>query len=260
MSRSNAVPRVAVIADVHANALALDAVLEELERERSDVLVVGGDVASGPEPNETLKRLMALERARFVRGNGDREVVEAFDDGRPFDPEEQDWGRKAGAWVAQRITRPQRDFLGSFEDRVVLSVAGLGEVLFCHGSPGSDEEIMTSLTPEPALRRMLDGINQRVVVCGHTHVQFDRMIHATRVINAGSVGMAYEGRRGAFWLALGPDAELRRTDYDYEQAARRFVATQVWDAENACEIILKPPDPREAEEFFEKLAAERGER
>jgi diadenosine tetraphosphatase ApaH/serine/threonine PP2A family protein phosphatase len=176
-------------------------------------------------------------------------------------PERQDPAPNDGAWAAQRITRAQRDFLADFEDRVVLPVEGFGEVLFCHGSPGSDEEMMTSLTPEPALRRMLAGVEQRLVVCGHTHVQFDRTLDGIRIVNSGSVGMAYEGRRGAFWLALGPDVEFRRTDYDYEQAAERILASDYCAAENlAREIILNPPDPSQVEEFFEKLAAERGER
>lgn len=253
--------RIAVISDVHGNVMALDAVLAELEDHRPEAIVVGGDVVSGPYPVETLERLIALERAYFVRGNGDREVVEAFDSGHPFDPEEQDPARKAGAWVAQRITRAQRDFLAGFDERVVLTVEGLGEVLFCHGSPESDEEIVTSLTPEPALRRMMSGFAPRLVVGGHTHVQFDRMIDGIRVVNSGSIGMAYEGRPGVFWLALGPDVEFRHTNYDHRKAAEQILASDYWDADAlANEIILNPPDPREVEEFFERMAAERGER
>jgi putative phosphoesterase len=250
--------RVAVLADVHANAMALDAVLAELERDAPDALVFAGDLVGGPEPDETLDRLMALERAHFVRGNADRIVVEAFDEGRGFDPAEPSPPRKAGAWNAERITRAQRDFLAGFAERVVLPVEELGEVLFCHGSPRSDEEIMTSLTPEPELLRMLAGIEQRVVVCGHTHVQFDRTVGSIRVLNAGSVGTTYQGRRGAYWLMLGPDAELRRTDYDYEVAAERIRAGDYWDAAGLAELILEPPDPREIEELFERNAPGRG--
>ena len=261
MTEQPPVSRVAVIADVHANVAALDAVLGELEHEPPDAIVVGGDVVSGPQPAETLERLMRLERARFVRGNGDREVVEAFDEGRRFDPEEDDPARKAAGWTAQRLTRAQRDFVAGFEDRVVLAVEGFGPVLFCHGSPRSDEEIITSLTPEPALRRILAATEERLIVCGHTHVQFDRTVGATRVVNAGSVGMPYEGRRGAFWLMLGPGVEFRRTGYDSEQAAERILASDYWDAANlAREIILNPPDPRAVEELFEQVARDRGER
>jgi predicted phosphodiesterase len=249
--------RVAVIADVHANVVALDAVLAELQREPPDALVVCGDVVGGPEPGATLERLTTIERAHFVRGNADREVVEAFDEARPFDPGEPSPARKAGAWNAERITHAERDFLASFAERVVLTVEGLGEVLFCHGSPRSDEEIVTSLTPEPRLRRVLAGVEQGLVVCAHTHVQFDRVLDATRIVNAGSVGTTYQGQRGAFWLTVGPDVEFRRTDYDYGQAAERIRSSDYWDAASLAELILDPPDPREVEEFFERAAADR---
>jgi diadenosine tetraphosphatase ApaH/serine/threonine PP2A family protein phosphatase len=122
-------------------------------------------------------------------------------------------------------------------------------------------EMMTSLTPERPLRRMLDGVEQQVVVCGHTHVQFDRELDGVRVVNAGSVGMPYQGRRGAYWLRLGPGVDFRRSEYDDERAAREILASGYWAAENlANEIILSPPDPHQAEAYFEQLAGERGER
>jgi putative phosphoesterase len=261
MSRAGGRHRVAVIADIHGNAAALDAVLAELAADRPDAIVVGGDVATGPEPAEVLERLMGLENARFVQGNSDRELVDAYDAGSAFDPDDPDPARKSAAWCAPRITRAQRDFLAGFERRAVLTVAGLGEVLFCHGSPRSDLEIMTSLTPEETMRRLLARVGERVVVCGHTHVQFDRTVGGTRIVNAGSVGMAYEGARGAFWLRLGPDVDLRRTEYDVQPVAERFLASDYWDADGlAREILLAPPDPLEVERFFEQVAADRGER
>lgn len=253
--------RVAALYDIHGNVAALDAVLAELERELPDGIVVGGDVASGPFPSATLERLMQLsERAHFVRGNADREVVAAYDGRIAFDPEEENPARRGGAWAAQRITRARRDFVATFCERVVLDVDGLGRTLFCHGSPRSDEEMITTLTPESSLRRMLAGVEERVVVCGHTHMQFERVVAGVRVVNAGSVGMAYEGRPGAFWALLGPGVELRRTDYDVERAAEEVRVAGFYDATFADEILLHPPGPDEVAQYFEQLAAERGER
>jgi putative phosphoesterase len=243
------VERIAVIADVHGNAQALEAVIAEIEREAPDVIVVAGDVAGGPQQDEVLDRLMGLERARFVRGNVDRVVVEAFDEQWTFDPDEGSIVRRAGAWAAERLTQKQRDFLASFEDTVVV-----GDVLVCHGSPRSDDEIITSLTPEPDLRTVLAGVEQRLVVCGHTHVQFDRTVGGVRLVNTGSIGDPFEGRRGAFWLMLAPDVELRSTEYDCEQAAERIRASDYWDAETTARRLLDPPDPREMEELFERGA------
>ena len=251
--------RVAALSDIHGNIRALNAVLEEVEREQPDKIVVCGDVAAGPFPGETVDRLMELgERAYFIRGNADRELISAYDSRLQIDPEE-DPARILTSWSAQQINQRQRDFLASFEDRVVLEVAGLGRVLFCHGSPRSDEEIITSLTPEDSLEKLLAGLDEKVVVCGHTHHQFDRKTDNFRVINAGSIGMPYEGKPGAFWALLGPGVDLRRTEYDFEGAVEDALSTGYPDPSYQ-ETILTPPKPDEVAAFFEKVAAERGER
>jgi diadenosine tetraphosphatase ApaH/serine/threonine PP2A family protein phosphatase len=93
--------------------------------------------------------------------------------------------------------RRHRDAIAAFPERVTIEVDGLGEVLFCHGSPRSDEEILTTLTPQAALAEALAGVEAAIVVCGHTHAQFDRRHGSVLILNAGSVGMPYEGRRRA---------------------------------------------------------------
>jgi putative phosphoesterase len=252
--------RIAALADIHGNIQALNAVLAELEGDPPDRIVVCGDVASGPFPSETLERLMELgEGAVFIRGNADRELLAAYDSGVKYNSEEEDPARLFAAWCAQQINPRQRDFLASFEDRVVLEVMGLGEVLFCHGSPRSDEEIITSLTPVESLEKILVGVNERVVVCGHTHHQFDRKPDGYRVINAGSIGMPYEDKPGAYWARLSPEVDLRRTKYDVERAVEQALATGYPDASYE-DILLRPPKPDQAAAFFEEVAAGRGER
>jgi diadenosine tetraphosphatase ApaH/serine/threonine PP2A family protein phosphatase len=105
-----------------------------------------------------------------------------------------------------------------------VEIPGLGDVLFCHATPTSDTELFTRLTPDEEVTRLLDGTEADLLVCGHTHMQFDRRVGEVRVVNAGSVGMPF-GETGAFWLLLGPDVRLRRTRYDLEEAARRMRAT-----------------------------------
>jgi putative phosphoesterase len=252
--------RIAALSDIHGNIQALNAVLEEIDRDQPDMIVVCGDVASGPFPNETLERLMELgEPAYFIRGNADRELVSAYDSHLQFNPEEKDPALLFSSWSAQQINRRQRNFLASFEDRVVLDVLGLGKVLFCHGSPRSDEEIITSLTPEDSLEKLLAGINEKVVVCGHTHHQFDRKMHAYRVINPGSIGMPYEGKPGAYWALLGPEVYLRRTEYDFGRAVEHAHSVGYPDTSYQ-ETILTPPKPDEVAAFFEEVAVGRGER
>ena len=178
-----------------------------------------------PLPVEMLYRLARLgDRVRWVMGNADRELVSAYDGGvRPEDCE--DPIERLDAWVAQRLSREHRDLLASFEPVVRAEVDGLGPVLFCHGSPRSDNEIITALSPPERLAPMFDGVAEDVVVCGHTHHQFDRAECGKRVLNAGSVGMPYEDEPAAYWLWLGPDAEPPRTDYDVAAAAARMRAS-----------------------------------
>jgi diadenosine tetraphosphatase ApaH/serine/threonine PP2A family protein phosphatase len=153
-------------------------------------------------PAAVIDRLIALgDRARFVRGNADRHLVSTFDQGQRLADvqyEKDPWLRRA-AWKAEQISREQRDFLASLPENAVLEVGGLGETLFCHGSPRSDEEIITPGTTEERLSVMLAGVNQPAVVCGHTHMQLNRRHGQTRIVNAGSVGMPYEGQPGAYW-------------------------------------------------------------
>lgn len=227
--------RVAALYDIHGNVPALEAVLDDVRASGAELIVVGGDVAGGPQPVETLEMVGSLELpARFVRGNGDR----APDD---FEMERLD---------ATGLAR-----LAAWPLTVAADVDGLGEVLFCHASPRSDEELVTAVSPDERLAPVFAGVAQEVVVCGHVHVQSDRRAAGHRIVNAGSVGMAYEGRANvACWCLLGPDVELRQTAYDRARFDRVLTATGYPNAD-----WFDPADPAEVTAQFERLAAEGGE-
>jgi putative phosphoesterase len=233
--------RVAALHDVHGNLPALEAVLADVERVGIDQIVFGGDVAAGLLPAETIDRLMELDNARFVRGNADRILVELFDGGETHE------GGLIDEWCAAQLDRRQRDFLTSFEPTVVI-----GDVCFCHATPHDDEPIFTRITPVERVRELIGVIDQRVVVCGHTHMQFDRTVDGIRVVNAGSVGMPY-GTTDACWaLVDGNDVQLRRTPYDLEAAAERLRASGHSNRERLiAENVLTSPSADEATEFFE---------
>src|SRR5215208_1929967 len=218
--------RVAALYDIHGNLPALEAAMAAVEAAGADTIVVGGDVVLGPMPRETLERLLALgPRARFIRGNCDRLVVDAFD-GRPLPPRLPPAVREPIAWTAAQLDRTHRDALAGFPETLALGVDGLGEVLFCHATPRSDEEIYTVRTPA-------DGV---------------------RLLNAGSVGMPY-GRPGAYWLLLGPDAQPARTDYDLERAADLVRHTSYPQAAEFAERqLLRPQSEEEILRLFEPAA------
>jgi predicted phosphodiesterase len=245
---------VAALYDVHGNLPALEAVLADEAFARADLVVVGGDVAAGPMPAEVLDRLTGLALpVRWVRGNADREVVAHFDRG---DTDHEAYGpdapaQRADAFTAGRITREHRDLMAAFEDVVRLDGA-----LYCHGSPRSDEEIITALTPEPRLEPMLDGVHEPLVVCGHTHHQFDLRAGAWRVVNAGSVGMPYEGERGAYWLlVVDGEPEPRRTGYDVDSAVPTLRESGFPDVEELIrESLLEPVTADVVARHFEDMA------
>ncbi len=228
--------RVAALYDVHGNLPALEAVLAEVEREEPDLVLVGGDVSAGPFPAECLELLRGLgDRAVWISGNADREL---------------------GEWPAQQLSDEQLAFLRGLQETVVLDVDGLGPVLFCHGSPRSDEEILTDRSPDLRLEAALAGVRQLVVVHGHTHVAYEREFGLYRLICPGSVGMPYAEVPGAYWGLFGPGFAQRHTPYDLEAAARRIRESgSPQAAQIAAENVLTVPNPEEAVEFFERMAA-----
>jgi|SRR5689334_11435953 len=242
--------RVAALYDIHGNLAALDAVLAEIEALAPDRILVGGDVALGPMPRETLDRLTAMgERVTFIRGNCDREMAtptEAFASGA--------WGART-AWAAARCTSAQMELLRGLPTTATYVVEGLGDVLFCHGSPRRDDEILTRRTPDERLHAMLSGGEPDTIVSGHTHVQVDRRAIGKRWVNPGSVGMPYEHTPGACWALLGPDVSLRRTPFDVERAIEDTLASGFPDPDEFIEKYLRRiPDPDEATARFENMA------
>jgi putative phosphoesterase len=227
--------RVAALCDVHGNLPALEAVLADVRSLDVDRIVCGGDVVAGPFPRECLVRLRELE-AVFVRGNADRESPRA----------------PAGTWewITSSLDAEALEFLAGLPQAV-----SFGGVLYCHGSPRDDDEILTRVSPDERFRAALGGVQERVVVGGHTHVQFERTIDGIRFVNAGSVGMPYEGRQGAFWALLdGEEVELRQTPYAVDAAAALIRTSGYPGADQIAGWLLEPQDPDEVSAYFESVA------
>ncbi|EJL32285.1 metallophosphoesterase [Brevibacillus sp. BC25] len=183
--------RVAALYDIHGNVPALHATLAELEVVKPDLIVIGGDMISGPIPVQTLEILFQLDTpVQFIRGNGDREVVLTFD-GEAQALEMSDSVREITSWVAEQLSRSHRDFLSQLPLTYTLTRENDEDVLFCHAIPTNDEDIFTPLTSDAIVATYFEGTQQRTVICGHTHVQFERRLGELRILNAGSVGMPF---------------------------------------------------------------------
>ena len=233
--------RLAALYDIHGNLPALEAVLDEVRRAGVDAVVVGGDVLPGPMPRETIDCLAALDLpVHYLTGNGDR-VVLTERRGGDISREVPEAFRDVIRWSAATLTDADAAWIAGWPATLRLHVPGLGDTLFCHATPRNDVECFTRLTAEERLFEVFDGVESAVVVCGHTHMPFDRTVRGIRVVNAGSVGMPF-GDPGADWLLLGPEVSPRHTRYDLAAAAARVRASAYPQAEAfAAGHVLRPP-------------------
>ena len=219
---------VALLADVHAVLPALRAVLAEPEVADADAIVLLGDLASGPQPAETLDLLTGLgERAIWISGNGERELAELAS-GADVEPPDE-----ISAWAARQLRPGHIDLLAALPLTETIDVRGLGQVLCCHATPRDDVEMALVDSAVPRWQEVLTGVPDpiRTVVCGHTHMPFLRLVDRRTIVNPGSVGMPY-GTTGAHWALLGghdqPSISLRRTEYDADAAAEEIIASSAY--------------------------------
>lgn len=211
----------AVLSDVHGVLPVLQAVLAEPEVQAADLVVVTGDLAAGPQPVEVLDALTALgDRVLLVRGNADRELV-AMTRG-----EDAPVPDEVSPWAAAQLRADQVELLAGLPHPVTVEVAGFGPVLFCHGTPRDDEEVVLVDT---RLERWAEAFADvpaevRTVVCGHTHMPYVRLVDRRLVVNPGSVGMPYGLPGGAWALLRDGDVQLRRTRTDVDAMVAAVVA------------------------------------
>ncbi len=185
--------------------------------------------------------LASLDRPLdYIVGNGDREVL-AWMRGQQNSALPK-VAQEAIGWVAKELTTEHENVLAHWPTQIRHEIHRLGSVLFCHATPRSDMENFTRLTPEEQLTPIFENCGAQIVVCGHTHMQFDRKIGNVRIVNAGSVGMPF-GEPGAYWLLLDPNGvQLQRTTYDLKRAAERIRKTAYPQANDFAERhILHPP-------------------
>ncbi|HTI39663.1 MAG TPA: metallophosphoesterase family protein [Vicinamibacterales bacterium] len=223
-------PRIAVLNDIHGNLPALEAVLADVRAIGVDRIVVGGDVFPGPMPHLVLDSLWtAGPPVDFIYGNGDVALLECLAGGAPRHfPASY---RPSLEWNARVLSDTARIAVAAWPMTMRVTMPSLGSVLFCHATPRNENEIFTAQTSDARLLPIIDAARADLVVCGHTHMQFDRSVGGTRVVNAGSVGMPF-GHPGADWLLLGDRVELRCTAYDVHAAAAAIMRSGYPGAED----------------------------
>ncbi len=221
--------------DIHGNIDALEAVLDDPLAAGADLLVIGGDAVPGPFALATLERLEGLELpVHWLRGNGEREVAEAS--ACPPPAADGDLAARTAQITAAEIGAQRARDLGKLP--LTLFFDG---VLFCHASPRRDDEMLTRLSSAERWSQALAGVQTELVVGGHTHQHDDRRVGSVRFLNAGSVGLPYEGDGAARWLWIADGVpELRRSAYPATQAGARMLAAG-WPDERSVRAALVEP-------------------
>jgi putative phosphoesterase len=241
--------KILALYDIHGNPDALDAVLADPRATGPDVVVIGGDAVPGPEARATLDRLQAISLPiRWVRGNGEREVADAAG----VDSMADDLAARTAAITARELGQPRSRALGALPLTVELD-----GVLFCHASPRRDDEMLTRLSTAQRWSDALRGAGAGLIVAGHTHQQDDRIVAATRFVNAGSVGLPYEGDGAARWLWIDDGVpELRNTAYDAATAGTRFLAAGWPDEQSVRAALIDGVEPTVITRIFEGAVAQ----
>jgi predicted phosphodiesterase len=242
--------RILGLYDIHGNPDALDAVLADPRAEDPDAVVIGGDVVPGAFAGATLDRLGALSRElgrpmHWLRGNGEREVAAAAQGG--GGPATGEGAAEMSAFTAAELGSERALPLGDLP--LTVTVDG---VLFCHATPRSDEEMVTRISEPERWSEVLGGVDAALVIAGHTHQQDDRVVNGVRFVNAGSVGLPYEGDGDARWLWIADGVpELRRTAYDAAAAGRRMRDECAALADSVNASLIEPVEAMVVTRMFE---------
>jgi putative phosphoesterase len=243
--------RIGLISDIHGNLLALDAVLEQLEKERIDRIICLGDVAVGPFASECARRVRELG-CTTIRGNWDDWMA----GGEPpcSGGEVCRMLLEMGDFWSAQLDADDLAFLGGLEEKLDLELDDGRKAILFHGSPRSFNEPILSATPSERVEHMLGELEAPIMIAGHTHVQMVRRLPFTLLLNPGSVGLPFRewpvaAARVCKWAEFGVieygaegllDVHLRRTTYDVDAFIRYTLESGVphaewwtssWDAE-----------------------------
>lgn len=237
--------KIAALYDIHANPIALKAVLKDIEKIEVDLIIVGGDVITGPMLKETFVLLQnVITPMKYILGNAESEVLRHLNGDEINGLTES--ANEEARWVSKQLSSEQKETIGSWPKTEKIELEELGNILFCHGTPRSDIEIFTKITPKEKLKLKFENVNASIVICGHTHMQFDLSIGNLRVINAGSVGMPF-GKTGADWLLIENTINFKHTAYDLEEAASLIRKSNYPYAESfVSNNVLKTPSEVDA--------------
>ena len=242
--------KIAIISDIHGNLEALTAVINDIEQENVDNVFVCGDLAmAGPNPVEvidTLQKLAENKDLTFVLGNTDEMILKANEnDCTDYLPGDETM-RAALTYTQQVLDEKQIEFIRDIPEQQVVMVDSLS-VLIVHGSPRNIGENITPELDENVMKQMLEGHNENIIFCGHTHLPVIHKINNQTVVNAGSVGRPFTDNPLACYAVLeimGKDFDVHHkyVKYDHKTTADKLTRMGFVGCEKLAKVILNPSD------------------
>jgi putative phosphoesterase len=225
--------RLAVFSDIHGNLQGLQAVLADIEARGADLVWCGGDlVGYGANPNEVIAE---------VRGRGIPTVMGNYDDGIGYwrllcgcdypDEAAMQRGVQSIAWTKQHTGDAEKAYLRNLPYRLQREIEGHNLVLL-HASPSALNEYLYEQVPEQRFREHLAATGADVLIFGHTHLPYHKVIDGKHLVNSGSAGKPKRGNPDATYAMIevtggGVAVEIMEVPYDYEAAARAVEATDL---------------------------------
>lgn len=223
--------KLALIADIHGNFHALEAVLEDIRRQRADKVYVLGDIVfKGPLPEKCVQTVRALNTV-VLQGNIDELVGKnAIQPGFAKSPEHEAALRKEMEWTRARLAAEELDYLAGLPFEHIELLAPELSLRCVHATPQNLLDIVAPAAEEPEFERMFEGSDARLVAYAHIHQPYVRFANGRSVVNTGSVGLPFDGDPRASYALLETDGEhytasIRRVRYDVEAAVAAFAGS-----------------------------------
>lgn len=224
--------RTAILSDIHGNAIALRAVLEELDADGIERVVCLGDVCQGGAEPEACVDLIEERVWPTVLGNADAFVL---------DPSTAEGSSEAVSerqlavrqWTYDRLRSSRRGAIAAYARTIAAELGDGRTLLGCHAIPADYDSVVLPSAPEDEFRTAFDGTGADLVACGHIHLPYVRRIGPTLVLNPGSVGLGYDHEQDAENVRFDPWAswvvvasrggrlslDFRRTPFDAQEVA-----------------------------------------
>jgi predicted phosphodiesterase len=227
---------ITVFGDIHGNLPALQAFFSEIElKDYSNLFCLGDLVGYGTSPNQVVEAIRE-RNIPTIMGNYDLGVGSNSDDcGCDYKtPEARALGERSIAWTNQHTTEDNKAYLRGLVESIPIQLGDMN-ILLVHGSPRKINEYLYEDRPDKSLERIMDGIDAEVMVCGHTHIPYRRILPSGRqVINAGSIGKPKDNDPRACYITLKVeggrlDVDFHRVEYDVEAAAAAIEAETMPD-------------------------------